>query len=39
VFEDIRALGFKVWLDPTIELGHVGSKEWRGAVAELKENT
>lgn len=37
VFEDIRALGFKVWLDPTIELGHVGSKEWRGAVAELKE--
>jgi hypothetical protein len=38
VFEDIRALGFKVYLDPTIELGHVGSKEWRGAVAELKES-
>lgn len=36
-FEDIRALGFKIWLDPTIELGHVGSKEWRGAVSELKE--
>jgi hypothetical protein len=37
-FEDIRALGFKVWLDPTIELGHVGAKEWRGAVAEIKES-
>ena len=37
VFEDLRALGFKVYLDPTIELGHVGSKEWRGSVSELKE--
>lgn len=36
-FEDIRALGFEIWLDPTIELGHVGSKEWRGAVSDLKE--
>lgn len=34
VFEDIRALGFKVMLDPTIELGHVGSKEWRGSIQE-----
>lgn len=33
-FEDIRTLGFKVWLDPTIELGHVGSKEWRGTALE-----
>lgn len=33
-FEDIRALGFKVWLDPSIELGHVGQKEWRGSIAE-----
>lgn len=36
-FEDLRALGFKVWLDPTIELGHVGSKEWRGSLSEYKE--
>jgi hypothetical protein len=37
VFEDLRALGFKVYLDPTIELGHVGSKEWRGSLSEYKE--
>ncbi len=37
-FEDIRALGFKVYLDPTIELGHIGSKEWRGSLSELKES-
>ena len=36
-FEDLRALGFKVWLDPTIELGHIGSKEWRGSLSEYKE--
>ena len=33
-FEDIRALGYKVWLDPSIELGHIGSKEWRGKATE-----
>ena len=27
-FEDMRALGFKAWLDPTISLGHTGSKEY-----------
>jgi hypothetical protein len=36
-FEDLRALGFKVYLDPTIELGHIGSKEWRGSFSEYKE--
>jgi hypothetical protein len=34
-FEDLRNLGFKVWLDPTIELGHIGTKEWRGAASEM----
>lgn len=30
-FEDIRALGFKVWLDPNISLGHIGQTQWNGA--------
>ena len=28
-FDDLRALGHKIWLDPTICLGHNGSKEYR----------
>lgn len=36
-FEDLRALGFKAYLDPTIELGHIGSKEWRGSLSEYRE--
>lgn len=27
-----RAAGFKIWIDPLIELGHQGNKLWHGAV-------
>jgi hypothetical protein len=33
-FNDVRAAGFDVWLDPSIELGHVGEHEWRGRFAD-----
>lgn len=33
-FDDIRELGFNVWVDPTITLGHIGSKEYKGALAD-----
>lgn len=29
-FEDIQKLGYDIWLDPTIQLGHIGSKTYRG---------
>jgi hypothetical protein len=36
-FADIRAKGFKVHLDPTIDLGHIGEKMWRGrAIDHMK---
>ena len=28
-FDDVHSLGFQTWLDPTIELGHIGTKEYR----------
>lgn len=31
-FNDIRELGFNVWLDPSINVGHIGSKIYRGDV-------
>lgn len=33
-FADIRELGHKVFLDPSINLGHVGGKVYTGSVAE-----
>ncbi len=33
-FDDIRELGFKVWVDPNVALGHIGTKEYRGALAD-----
>lgn len=29
-FDDVREAGFDVWLDPSIRLGHVGQKIYRG---------
>ena len=34
-YDDLRALGHKVWLDPTICLGHVGIKEYRVKMTTL----
>lgn len=33
-FSDIRALGYKVWLDPSVDLGHIGMKEYRGSIKD-----
>lgn len=33
-FDDLREAGFTVWCDPSIELGHIGEKEWRGRFAD-----
>lgn len=33
-FADIRDAGFKVMMDPEIELGHIGENEWRGKFSE-----
>lgn len=30
-FDDARAAGFDVWLDPSIQIGHVGTKVYRGS--------
>jgi hypothetical protein len=33
-FNDIRALGYEVWCDPSLELGHIGSKVYSGSLYE-----
>ncbi len=37
-FSDIRDLGYEVWLDPSIDLGHIGEREWRGSIMETYED-
>lgn len=34
-FADLAELGFQTWCDPSIELGHVGSREWRGRLLDV----
>lgn len=33
-FDDIRGLGFNVWIEPNIALGHIGFKEYKGALSQ-----
>jgi len=33
-FADVRALGYRINLDPTVTLGHVGTKEYRAAIQD-----
>lgn len=34
-FADIRALGHKVWLDPAVDLSHIGSKTYTGSLIDV----
>lgn len=31
-FNDIRGLGYKVWMDPEVNLGHIGMKKYTGSI-------
>lgn len=33
-FEDVRALGYRVDLDPTVQIGHIGQKVWRARLID-----
>jgi hypothetical protein len=33
-FSDIRDMGYQIWLDPSVSLGHVGTKEYRGSIKD-----
>ena len=33
-FSDIRSLGYKVWLDPLVDLGHIGMKQYAGSIRD-----
>jgi hypothetical protein len=33
-FDDVHDLGYQVWLDPSIELGHIGAKEYRARFSD-----
>lgn len=36
-FNDVSALGYTIWMDPTLELGHVGEKMWSGRAIDSLE--
>jgi hypothetical protein len=36
-FDDLREAGFTVWCDPSIELGHIGEREWRGRLIDASD--
>lgn len=33
-FHDLRALGYRVWLDPFVDLGHIGTKTYTGSIRD-----
>lgn len=34
-FSDVRALGYKVWLDPSVTLQHIGSKAYSASLLDI----
>lgn len=36
-FRDCRALGYEVYVDPTMKIGHIGTKVYEGTLAELSQ--
>ncbi len=36
-FADVKALGYQLWVDPTVVLGHIGSKTYRAAISDYLE--
>ena len=38
-FTDLREEGFKVWLDPQVDLGHMGMKKYTGSVRDALQLT
>jgi len=37
-FADLRALGYKVMLDPLTDIGHIGAKEYTGTIRDAMRN-
>ena len=38
-FEDVKKLGYKVWLDPSVDVSHIGQKEYKGSLKETLSRT
>ena len=38
-FSDIRDLGYKIYMDPTIDLGHIGTKMYTGSIRDALPST